>query len=55
MGILQLDDSEVAVGIGLDLRRLELTAVGEFDRDRVGPGDDVVVGEHEAVLVDDHA
>ena len=54
LGVAEADDGQVAGRIGLDLDCLVLPAVGELHGDRVGPFDDVVVGEDDSGGVDDH-
>ena len=54
LGVAEADDGQVTGWIGLDLDGLVLPSVGEFHGDRVGPFDDVVVGEDDPGGVDDH-
>ena len=46
---------EVGLFIGLDVRGTKLLAVGEFHQDFIGPFDDMIVGEDDALGIDDDA
>ena len=50
-----LEDGDVVLLVGADETGLVLATVEEADRDAVGAADDVVVRDHVALLVDDHA
>ena len=53
---IDLQHGDVGLGVGADQFGLELGAVGEIDLDLVGVGDDVVVGDDDALLgIDDEA
>ena len=52
---VDLDQREVALLVGADDLGVELALVGEADLHRLGVVDDVVVGDDEAVVVDDEA
>ena len=54
-GRVDLDEREVGVGVDAGDRAVEGPAVGEHDADLVGVLDDVMVGQDEAVGVDDDA
>src|SRR5262249_53163658 len=49
------DDGQVGLGVDLDLLGREPAAVGQHDLDLVGAVDDVVVGQDDALGVDDEA
>ena len=46
---------QVGLLIGLDVRGTKLLAVGEFHEHFIGPFDDMIVREDDALGVDDHA
>ena len=53
---IDLQHRDVGLGVGADQFGLQLRAVGEIDLDLVGVGDDVVVGDDDALLgIDDEA
>ena len=54
-GVGEPHHGEVAVGVGLDVGRLEFTTVGESHHDLVGPLDHVIVGDHDPLGRHDHA
>ena len=51
---IDLEHGDVGLGVGADQLRLELGAIVEVDLDLVGIGDDVVVGDDDALLGVDH-